>query len=51
MYGVDAVLSTNVFEAYGITPMLQYSYIRRDSNIWSYGYDRHRVNLAFNFKF
>jgi tetratricopeptide (TPR) repeat protein len=51
IYGVDAVLSTNVFESWGITPMLQYSYIKRDSNIWSYDYDRHRINLAFNFKF
>jgi tetratricopeptide (TPR) repeat protein len=51
IYGIDAVLSTNIFEEYGITPMLQYSYIKRDSNIWSYDYDRHRINLAFNFKF
>lgn len=52
-YNVYAQLSTNVFEAKGLAfvPSLQYYYSRRDSNIWSYDYDRHRVNLGVEFKF
>jgi hypothetical protein len=44
-------LSSNLFEKYGITPILQYVYVRRDSNIWSREYDRHRLNLSFNYNF
>jgi hypothetical protein len=44
-------LSSNLFEKYGITPTLQYVYVRRDSNIWSREYDRHRLNLSFNYNF
>jgi tetratricopeptide (TPR) repeat protein len=44
-------LSSNAFERYGLTPMIQYSYTKRDSNIWSREYDRHRLNLMINFKF
>lgn len=51
IYGFTTELGTNLFEHYGLRPMLQYSYIRRDSNIWSREYDRHRVNLMFDLKF
>jgi hypothetical protein len=44
-------LSSNVFEKYGLTPVLQYSYTKRDSNIWTREYDRHRLNLLFNYRF
>jgi len=43
-------LSSNIFERYNITPVLQYAYTKRDSNIWTREYDRHRVNLLFNYK-
>jgi hypothetical protein len=46
-----AALSSNLFEKYGITPVLQYTYIKRESNIWSREYDRHRLNLAFSYNF
>ncbi|MBQ4133584.1 MAG: DUF560 domain-containing protein [Desulfovibrionaceae bacterium] len=44
-------LSNNMLEKYDITPMLQYAYIKRNSNIWSREYDRHRINLSFNYRF
>jgi tetratricopeptide (TPR) repeat protein len=44
-------LSSNVFEKYSLTPLLQYSYTRRDSNIWTREYDRHRLNLLINYRF
>jgi hypothetical protein len=46
-----ASLSSNIFESRGITPVLQYYYVKRDSNIWSREYDRHRINLSFNIRF
>jgi hypothetical protein len=48
---LSAALSSNIFERYNLTPVLQYSYTRRDSNIWTREYDRHRVNLLFNYRF
>jgi hypothetical protein len=44
-------LSSNVFEKYGLTPFLQYNYTRRASNIWTREYERHRLNLLFNYRF
>jgi tetratricopeptide (TPR) repeat protein len=43
-------LSSNIFEKYNITPVLQYTYTKRDSNIWIREYERHRVNFMFNYK-
>ena len=43
-------VSSNVFEEYNLTPVLQYTYTRRDSNIWTREYERHRVNLLFNYR-
>jgi tetratricopeptide (TPR) repeat protein len=51
LYGLSVALAVNWLEHLGITPMLQYNYTRRSSNIWSYDYSRHRVNLSFNFRF
>lgn len=44
-------LGTNIWEAQGIRPSVQYTYTRQDSNIWSYEYDRHRVNLLLTLRF
>ena len=44
-------LFSNIFERYGLIPILQYVYTKRNSNIWSREYERHRVNLLFNYKF
>jgi hypothetical protein len=46
-----ASLSSTVLEEYGLTPVLQYSYTKRESNIWTREYDRHRLNLLFNYRF
>ena len=43
-------LSSNIFEQYNLTPVLQYTYTKRDSNIWTREYERHRVNLVFNYR-
>jgi hypothetical protein len=51
IWQLTATLSSNIFERYGLTPMLQYSYTKRDSNIWTREYERHRVNLFFNYRF
>jgi hypothetical protein len=51
IYALYAALSWHRFEHLGFTPILQYNYVRRDSNIWSYAYDRHRLNLACDFRF
>jgi len=47
---VFSSLSSNVLERYNLTPVLQYTYTKRDSNIWTREYERHRVNLLFNYK-
>jgi hypothetical protein len=44
-------LSSNIFEKYGITPMIQYTYTKNDSNIWTRDYDRHRITMLFNYRF
>jgi hypothetical protein len=44
-------LSSNLFEQHGLTPLLQYSYTKRDSNIWTREYDRHRMNFMLNYRF
>ena len=43
-------LSSNAFESLGLTPVLQYTYTKRKSNIWSREYDQHRVSLLFNYR-
>ena len=48
---VFASLSSNLFEQYDITPVLHYAYIKRESNIWSREYDRHRLTMLFNYRF
>ena len=51
IWQVFASLSSNLLEQYDITPVLQYAYIKRDSNIWSREYDRQRLNFSFNYRF
>jgi tetratricopeptide (TPR) repeat protein len=46
-----ASLSSSVFERYDLTPVLQYVYTKRDSNIWTRDYDRHRINFLINYRF
>jgi hypothetical protein len=46
-----ASFSSTALEEYGLTPVLQYSYTKRDSNIWTREYDRHRLNLLVNYRF
>lgn len=48
---VFASLSSSLFEKYDITPTLQYTYIRRDSNIWTQEHERQRLNLSFGYRF
>ncbi len=51
IYGFSAELSSNIWEHKGIRPTIQYYYTKRDSNIWSHDYARHRVNLMLDFTF
>lgn len=44
-------LSCSLFEKYNITPMLQYIYVTRDSNMWTQEYERHRLNLSCSYRF
>ena len=46
-----ASLSSNILERYNLTPILQYVYTKRDSNIWTREYERHRVNFMLNYRF
>ena len=46
-----ASLSSNIFERYNLTPVFQYSYTKRYSNIWTREYDRHRLNFLVNYRF
>ena len=46
-----ATISTNIFEDIGLRPSIQYTYNKRDSNIWSNSYDRQRINVGFEFVF
>jgi hypothetical protein len=48
---LSASLSSNIFERYGLTPVLQYTYTNRHSNIWTREYDRHRLNLLLNYSY
>ena len=50
IWQLSSTLSSNVFERYGLTPSLQYTFTRRDSNIWSREYDRHRLNFLVNYR-
>ena len=51
IWGFYASLSSSALESWNLTPMLQYNYTKRDSNIWTREYERHRVNLMVNFRF
>ena len=42
--------STRLEEKYHLTPTLQYSYIKRDANIWSRKYERNYINFMVNLK-
>ena len=42
--------SSNAFENLGLTPVLQYTYTNRESNIWSREYEQHRISLLFNYR-
>lgn len=44
-------LSSSLFEKYAITPTLQYTYIKRNSNIWTQKHERHRLSLSFRYRF
>jgi hypothetical protein len=44
-------LSSNALERFGVTPLLQYTYQKRDSNIWTREYERHRLTFLFNVRF
>ena len=46
-----ASLSNNIFERYNLTPVLQYVYTKRYSNIWAREYERHRVSFMLNYRF
>jgi len=49
--GLQATLTSNLLEEYNLTPTLNYAYANRRSNIWSREYQRHRLNLVFEFKY
>jgi len=49
--GLQAVLSSNLWEKYNLTPTLNYAYADRRSNIWSREYRRHRLGLIFEIKY
>jgi hypothetical protein len=51
IWGFTSSLSSSAFAAWGLTPVLQYSYTRRDSNIWTREFERHRLNLMVNIRF
>ena len=46
-----ASLSSNTFERYGLTPMLQYVHTKRESNIWTREYTRNQLFFLLNYKF
>ncbi|MDR0635031.1 MAG: surface lipoprotein assembly modifier [Azoarcus sp.] len=48
--GLLLSLSSTRLEKYNLTPTLQYSYTRSDSNIRIWEYERNRVDLLFNLK-
>ncbi len=48
---VFASLSSSLLEKYDITPTLQYTYVRRDSNIWTQEHERQRLNLSLGYRF
>jgi hypothetical protein len=48
---LSASLSSSLFESWGLTPMLQYVYTRRESNIWTREFERHRLNFLVNYRF
>ncbi len=48
---IFASLSSSLLEKYDITPTLQYTYIKRDSNMWTQEHERQRLNLSFGYRF
>ncbi len=48
---IFASLSSSLLEKYDITPTLQYTYVRRDSNIWTQEHERQRLNLSLGYRF
>lgn len=48
---VFASLSSSLLEKYDITPTLQYTYVRRYSNIWTQEHERQRLNLSLGYRF
>ena len=44
-------IAANSFEDKGIRPRIQYLYSKRDSNIWTRDYERHRVNFGLELRF
>jgi hypothetical protein len=48
--GLSAILSSNRFEKYNLTPVLRYSHTKRTSNIWSREYERNRVDFLLNLR-
>ena len=51
IYNLSVELRTNILEHKGIRPVLRYGYTKRDSNIWSYEYDRHRLMGSIDYRF
>jgi tetratricopeptide (TPR) repeat protein len=51
VWGFLASLSNSACADRGVTPVLQYSYTRRDSNIRVREYERHRLNMMLNVRF
>jgi len=49
-WGLTVMLSSNRFEKYNLTPIVRYSYTKRNSNIWSREYERNRLDLLMNLR-
>ena len=50
-YSFSTTLSSDIFSDKGIIPSIQYTYTKRSSNIWTYDFDRHRVNIGIDLRF
>ena len=48
--GMTVLLSSNRLEKYGLTPIVQYSYVQRASNFWSQEYKRSRLDLLLRLR-
>ena len=49
-WGLTASLSSNRFEKYNLTPIVRYSYTKRNSNIWGREYERNRLDFLMNLR-